>query len=121
MRNPLTSIGRFAVRHARRAWSWLVSERGRRMAKRTLACALAIVLSPQLVALWNIALYGERVQQGVLWCVLVILWYLRAVWHDRKPKEGKRGKTVSGATVEDKPVQRTGEGVRKRRTRRRRG
>lgn len=107
---PLTRIGAATQNAWRRLRRWFGSAAGRGACGRVALCGLLLALSPQLVALWRIALYGEAAEQGVLLCVAVVCWTVWTLVRDKRRR--RHGKDADdGPDVADKAVQRGGQGV----------
>ena len=73
-------LGEGASNAFRVIWAWLCSPRVKAVLGRLFAAVLLMVFSPQLVALWRIALYGEAYEQGLLcWAIILLgaLWSIR--------------------------------------------
>ena len=77
----------------------------RRTVKRLALLALVIVASPWLVALWDILLVGERVQQGLLLITAATCWtawlIARDAWraHQEKRKEREHHGQTTTKTI----------------------
>lgn len=97
----------------RRLKRWFGSARGRGACGRIALCGVLLALSPQLVGLWRIALYGEAAEQGVLLCVAVVCWTAWGLVKDRRRRNSE--KADDGGDVADKAVQRGGQDVGGRR------
>lgn len=110
----LAKIGAAAQGAWRRLKGWFGSARGRGACGRIALCGLLLILSPQLVGLWRIALYGEAAEQGVLLCVAVVCWTVWGLIKDRRRRDDGE-KADDGGDVADKAVQRGGQGVGGRR------
>lgn len=107
---PLTRIGAATQGLWRRLRRWFGSAAGRGACGRVALCGLLLTLSPQLVGLWRIALYGEAAEQGVLLCVAVVCWTVWTLVRDKRRR--RHGKDADdGPDVADKAVQRGGQGV----------
>lgn len=79
--------------------------------KRLVLFLMLLCLTPQLTALWRIALYGEATQQGILMGCIIILAAVVSMtrWVRRTRKDEHGGsKAVDRPAVADKAVQRRG-------------